>query len=59
MKQANTDTTYCTRKCENKCWRHESNYEFKEDSLYCFTNECINVNYRGMDKIAEEICREE
>ena len=41
MKEANTDITYCVKECNDKCWRHESNYKFKEDRLYSYTNECI------------------
>lgn len=42
MKEANRDITYCIKQCRDKCWRHESNYEFREDRLYSFVNECIN-----------------
>lgn len=41
MKQANTDTTYCCKECENKCWRHQDNFEFDPNTNYWFTNECI------------------
>lgn len=41
MERANFDTTYCTKECEDKCWRHKSNYKFNENGLYWFTNECI------------------
>ena len=41
MQEAHTDITYCVKECSNKCWRHESNYRFREDRLYSYTNECI------------------
>lgn len=42
MEEAKTDRTYCVSElCKNKCWRHESNFKFREDRLYSFTNECI------------------
>lgn len=47
MKQASTDRTYCTSKlCKEKCWRHESNYEFREDTNYWFMNNCEKENKR-------------
>lgn len=41
MEEAKKDRTYCVKECEEKCWRHESNYKFNEDELYSFTNTCI------------------
>lgn len=41
-RKAITDITYCTcETCENKCWRHKSNFNFDEECLYWITNECI------------------
>ena len=57
-----TDITYCVSKtCKDKCWRHEDFNIFYKELNYSFTNRCIKkkMNYRGMDKIAEEICRKE
>lgn len=41
MEKANYDTTYCIKECNNKCWRHKSNYIFEEKENYWFTDECI------------------
>lgn len=41
MEKANYDTTYCIKECNNKCWRHKSNYIFEEEENYWFTDECI------------------
>ncbi len=44
----NTDTTYCiNRTCEDKCWRHESNYDFNINKLYWFTDACIKTFGEG------------
>lgn len=44
MKYADTDTTYCTNEeCKNKCWRHESNYKFKEDENYWYQATCVDM----------------
>lgn len=41
-RKANTDTTYCTNEqCKEKCWRHESNYEFDKGINYWWTFKCI------------------
>lgn len=40
-RKANTDTAYCACKCEEKCWRHEDNYEFEKDTKYWWTFKCI------------------
>jgi hypothetical protein len=40
MEKANHDTTYCKSKdCNNKCWRHEDNYEFSA-GYYLFIEKC-------------------
>lgn len=41
MEKANYDTTYCIKECNNKCWRHKSNYIFEEKENYWFTDKCI------------------
>ena len=41
LQEAKGDVTYCTKRCKNKCWRHESNYNFDKNRLYSFTNICI------------------
>lgn len=46
MEEAKTDVTYCTKECEEKCWRHESNYKFRENGLYSFMNGCIEKGYK-------------
>lgn len=51
MREANTDTTYCTNKeCKDKCWRHESNFSFNNKKSYWFTNECIEKEGRKDDR---------
>lgn len=35
------DRTYCTSKeCQDKCWRHEDNWEFQKDMRYSFIEKC-------------------
>ena len=46
-KIANHDTTYCTNKECNLCWRHESNYTFQE-GLYSFMSSCENYVKKGV-----------
>ena len=41
MEEAKTDITYCLKNCDKECWRKASNYVFKGDKNYSFTNECI------------------
>lgn len=42
LKQANTDTTYCTNEyCAKKCWRHKSKYKFDKDKNYWFMEKCL------------------
>lgn len=51
MKQANTDTTYCTSKeCKKKCSRHITNYSFRKDVAYWFMNTCGEVKTNGKRK---------
>ena len=39
---AKTDRTYCTNvDCAKKCWRHTSNYRFKENTNYSFIDKCL------------------
>lgn len=41
MKEAKLDITYCTNdKCKNICWRHISNFNFKDNENYCFMAYC-------------------
>lgn len=41
--EANFDTTYCVNKeCNKKCFRHASNYKFKEDENYWYMDYCMD-----------------
>lgn len=41
--QANFDTTYCINdKCDKKCWRHRSNFEFDEKENYWYQDYCMD-----------------
>lgn len=45
--KANQDTTYCTCKnCDNKCWRHEDNFEFGP-GYYSFMEHCLEFLERS------------
>ena len=43
MEEAKTDTTYCLKTCDKECWRKASNYVFKGDKKYSFTDICVEV----------------
>jgi len=49
MEEAKRDRTYCVKECEEKCWRHESNYKFDKNELYSFTNVCIEKWWRDFN----------
>lgn len=41
MQEAKLDITYCTNdKCESICWRHKSNFNFKDNENYWFMKYC-------------------
>ena len=41
--QANFDTTYCINdKCDKKCFRHHSHYEFDEKENYWYQDYCMD-----------------
>ncbi len=47
-REANTDTTYCTsKKCIDKCWRHESNWNFDVCKNYWFMEFCKEKTDKG------------
>ena len=53
-RKANTDTSYCiNEKCKEKCWRHESNYEFDEKENYCFMQYCQDYMKYCADLVQE------
>lgn len=49
--QANFDTTYCINdKCDKKCFRHHSHYEFEKDKDYWqqdYCTEFLERHYKG------------
>ena len=49
-KTPNFDTTYCVSKdCENRCWRHITNYEFVPGGLYWYQERCEKYEPRQSD----------
>lgn len=50
--KANFDTTYCINKeCNNKCIRHQDNYEFDDSKNYWFQEYCLEFLEKKGDKI--------
>lgn len=42
MERAKFDTTYCVNdKCDKKCDRHASHYEFDNNKNYCWQMYCM------------------
>lgn len=57
MEKAKQDTTYCINdKCDKKCFRHHSHYEFDEKENYWQQEYCIEFlkrHYKG--EVQDEI----
>ena len=50
MEQAKTDITYCVHPtC--RCWRHESNFKFREDGLYSFMACCEKLDKKRLKEL--------